>query len=110
MAKKEVIIETAAEEIKDQNLESSEDSNTEEKGLEKAHPVKAFVGKIGKAVRSTPGKIVTGIILIGGTIAAIGYVATKSDSNARPIGAEAFLGIGDGSGSTDQSASDNTEN
>lgn len=103
MAKKDVI-ETTAEEVKDQ-VNASEETSTEEKGLEKAHPVKAFVGGIKKAVTSVPGKIIGGTILL----MAVGYATYKAVTDARPTGAEAFLGVGDGAGN-DQSASENTEN
>lgn len=107
MAKKDVI-EATAEEVKDQ-VNASEETSTEEKGLEKAHPVKAFFGGVKNVVTSVPGKIITGVVIIGGIVVAIGYAAAKMTENAGPTGAEAFLGTGDESGN-DQSASENTEN
>ena len=104
MAKKNDVIEATAEELMDQE-NTSEETSTEEKGLEKAHPVKAFVGGIKKAVTSVPGKIIGGAILL----MAVGYVTYKAVTDAEPTGAEAFLGTGDGT-SNDQSASENTEN
>ena len=108
MAKKNDVIEATAEELMDQE-NTSEETSTEEKGLEKAHPVKAFLGGVKKAVTSVPGKIITGVVIISGAVIAIGYAAAKMSENAGPTGAEAFLGTGDGTGN-DQSASENTEN
>ena len=96
------VINAKAEELNnEQAMNSEENSNTGEKGLEKAHPVKDFFGKMGKGavrvVKSKPAKIIGGTILFGGALIAGAYYYLSKTEESRTIGAEALPSIGVGS-------------
>ena len=96
------IIDAKAEELNNEQAQNSEkDSNAGEKGLEKAHPVKDFFGKLGRGVvrvvTSKPAKIIGGtLVFVGAATAGVCYYLSKTEES-RTIGAEALPSIGVGS-------------
>ena len=89
-------------------------SNEEFEGMEpeKAHPVRAFGGKVLGFAKSTVGKVIIGTAIIGGAVVAVVAVVSQISGNVNDAisgdaGAEA---TGDSEGVVDGFVSDQPDN